>query len=67
MERAIMSKRGRPRLPVELRKTEQVRVVLTVSQYEALLAFAESSEKSMSAVARELVIDCLLKQGVLNG
>jgi hypothetical protein len=62
-----MAKRGRPRLPAELRKTEQVRVVLTVGEYEALLTFAESSEKTMSAVARELVIDCLQKEGVLNG
>ena len=61
-----MARRGRKRLPEDLRKTEQVRVALTVSEYKTLTEVAESLGVTMSALARESVIR-LLAEGKQNG
>jgi hypothetical protein len=57
-----MNKRGRPRLPDHLRKTEQVRIVLTVEEYKSLLQLSESLGLSMSAIARQGVIGLLTER-----
>jgi hypothetical protein len=57
-----MNKRGRPRLPDHLRKTEQVRIVLTVDEYKSLLQLSESLGLSMSAIARQGVIGLLTER-----
>jgi hypothetical protein len=51
-----MMRRGRPRLPDNLRKIEQVRVVLTVDERNELIALSESLNMSMSALARSFVV-----------
>lgn len=57
-----MNRRGRPRLPDHLRKTEQVRIVLTVDEYQSLLELSESVGMSMSAIARQSVINLLTER-----
>jgi hypothetical protein len=57
-----MARRGRPRLPDHLRKTEQVRIVLTVDEYESLFELSESLGLSMSAIARESVVQLLTER-----
>ena len=53
--------RGRPRLPDNLRKTEQVRVVLTVDERDELIELSQSLNVTMSALARSWVVDGLQK------
>ena len=57
-----MSKRGRPRLPDHLRRTEQIRIVLTVDEYESLLQLSESLGLSMSAMARQSVVQLITER-----
>ena len=53
--------RGRPRLPDNLRKTEQVRVVLTADERDELIELSQSLNMTMSALARSWVVDGLQK------
>jgi hypothetical protein len=55
-------KKGRKRLPDYLRKTEQVGVALTVSEYEGLIEIAESLGVTISAFARQSVIQALTER-----
>jgi hypothetical protein len=56
-------KKGRKRLPDHLRKTEQVGVALTVSEYEGLVELAASLGVTISALARQSVISVLTERG----
>ncbi len=57
-----MMKRGRKRLPDDLRKTEAVRVALTVTEYQSLVGVAESLGMTMSGLAREIVVGALIER-----
>ena len=45
-----------------MRKTEQVRIVLTVDEHQSLLELSESIGVSMSAIARQSVIELLTER-----
>lgn len=48
-------------MPDNLRKTEQVRVVLTVDERDELIELSQSLNVTMSALARSWVVDGLQK------
>ena len=54
-----MANRGRPRLPVENRLSENVRIMLTQEQFAGFERVAELEGRSMSSIAREVIANYL--------
>ena len=54
-----MANRGRPRLPVENRLSENVRIMLTPEQFAVFERVSELEGRSMSSIAREIIVNYL--------